>query len=144
MTPPTVQFIPASGEDWDTYAIAYSNEVTANGSNYLPASPAQLIFTPTGTAFEPNQVRAISFGVQVRDGNTSSSYVTDVPFVALWNKTTQTWTVHNHISDNGTVQRYSGTPYEPSGTTYPANGEEYRIVGLSQYTNGAVDTWNNF
>jgi len=139
-TPPVVA---TRKVDWDTYAIAVSDPFTTLGTTWVPATPF-LQFTPTGTAFEPQQTRFGSFDLQFRNGNTSSAYGTNVPWVAIWNVTTSVWTVHQHTVDNGTLQGYEDATFDPSGATAPTSGDTIRVVGLSRYSVGDVNTWSDY
>ena len=139
MSPRWLFFPSAAGSDWDTYAISVSAEATLPG--WVDIDP----FDPTGTAFEPGDFREGFNGFQIRDGNTSSSFVTNVPYIAIWNESGQRWTVHAHAVDGGSsYQAYNKTTFEPTGATLPASGDDFRVVGLSEYTAGAVDNWNNY
>ena len=131
----------APPSDWDTYSIAVSVQATLTGSNvYDTLSPC----SPTGTAFDPDDFRFGFNGWQVRNGNTSNAYVTAVPYIAIWNVTTSIWTVHAHGTAGGTYQAYSFAATEPSGAVVPVNTDDFRVVGLSQYTAGDVANWNNY
>jgi len=132
-----------SANDWDTFAIAVSDEYTSSGTTWVPGSP-YLQFTPTGTAFEPDQQRFAS-QVQVRSGNVSPSYSTTVPYIAFWNATTSVWTVHAWTTNiSATVQGYDPTSFEPAGASLPASGHTIRLVGLSAYTSGDANSWSNY
>ena len=129
----------ASANDWDTYSIAVSAEVTLPG--WISITP----ITPSGTAFEPGSFREGFNGFQIRQGNTSSSYSTNVPYIAIWNATDSRWTVHAHAVDGGTsYQAYNKTTYEPAAAGLPVSGDDVRVVGLSQYTAGDVADWNDY
>ena len=131
----------ASANDWDTYSIAVSAELSFSGGTWVGVGT----LTPSGTNFAPSQFREGFFGLQVRLGNTSNSYSTDVPYLAIWNETDSRWTVHAYKSGNGNAdQTYNKTTYEPAASGLPSSGDTLRVVGLSQYTSGDVASWNNY
>ena len=139
-------YIPAQGSanDWDTYSIAVSNEFVFLGGTYVNIST-----TPSGTNFAPGQYRegfqSGFVSMQVRQGNISDSYQTDVPWLAIWNVTQSSWIVVPWWNGQaGTVQSYFKGNSEPAGTATPSVGDTLRVVGLSQYTSGDVASWNNY
>ena len=142
MTPPTVQFIPASGEDWDTYADGIWETIGFAAANPANAT-AQTQISASSTFTMPDQG---FYNAAVR-----SRYHSDVttatapPYVAIWDVSASTWYVKQYQREFGSsgayVWQFGIAAY--GGTLTMVDGQDYVFVYLTQDP-GGITGWTNY
>jgi hypothetical protein len=131
MTPPTVQFIPAAGEDWDTYADGvYKQNVGFLVEPVAYSGSAGLI------AFGRN---GVYYGFRY---NSTAGATNAAPFMALWNDTDGFWVNYYPkviINWFGTL---NGALYVTPLSNFPS-GKQHYLIPLSQAPANLAG-WRNY
>jgi hypothetical protein len=124
MTPPTVQFIPAGGDDWDTnedgifafYWTSNGNQPVANAFYQKEILSSSINYNDPASG-GGSFLRANYYGTNTLRFYNSTNNMP--PWIALWDTVNEVWHVGEKVNASTTDSRYDLSGTMPDSTTGP-------------------------